>query len=366
MKRRMLRNLSLCIVIIILISMFGGCTQKTSTNPDAKGLESPGTMIAETSTASVSPQVGDSQPVISSPEADDTPQPLDFTWKPHVFSDIYLKVYGEVMEQTFYAMVDAVMTGAESFPCPDEETMYNIRTVSNVCFPPYAALVSEIYFKEGAVYLTYAHDNKQREELLDEFIDQVTNIIMESGIMECDSPEATAISIYHYYSQIIMYDYSALNDDVLVDVSSYRAIVELSGICQSFAPAYAYLCLQNGIDAVDTGGMNESFEAHDWTLLTLDGKYYYADPTYEDGSDGQGLRYFGMTAEQRESEGGYIAENYNVGSTNELWGRDIDVTDERFSPLWEAAWVDSMNRSDNGLQIQCVREDGTQFEFIVK
>ncbi len=365
MHRRMLKNLSLCIVIIMLISMFGGCTQKTSTNPDANELESPGTVIAETSTASVSPQVGDSQPVISPPEADDTPQPLNFTWKPHVFSDIYLEVYGEVMEQTLYAMVDAVMTGAESFPCPDEETMYNIRTVSDVCFPPYTALVSGIYFKEGAVYLTYAYDNKQREELLNQFINQVTTII-KSAVMEGDSSEAAAISIYHTYSGMIVYDYSAADDNVIVDVSSYRAITELSGICQSFAPAYAYLCLQNGIDAVNTGGMNESFEAHEWTLLTLDGKYYYADPTYENGSEGQGLRYFGMTAAQRELEGGYIAENYNVGNTNELWGSEIDVTDERFSPLWGATWVDSMQRTNVGLQIQCVQADGTRFEFIVK
>lgn len=365
MYRRMLKNLSLCIVIIMLISMFGGCTRETSTNPDVKGSESPGTPISETPTASMPPKE-DIKPVISTPKADDTPQPLDFTWKPHVFSDIYLKVYGEEMQQTFYAMVDAVMTGAESFSCPDEQTMYNIGTVANVCFPPYSILVSGIHYNEGAVYLTYVHDNKKREELLDEFIDQVTNIVMGSGIMEGDSPEVAAILIYHYYSQIIMYDYSATDDDVMVDVSSYRAIGELSGICQSFGAAYAYLCLQGGIDAVITGGLNESFVAHDWTLLTLDGNYYYADPTYENGYGGQGLRYFGMTAAKRESEDGYIAEDYNVGNTNELWGRDIDVTDETFSPLWEATLVESMQRTNDGLKIQCVKEDGTQFEFIVK
>lgn len=365
MNRGISKYISLCLVFIMFISILSGCIGKVSAPLDHEDVESPEAMSSETSIEQSPLASGDILPVISFPEADDTPQPLNFTWKPHVFSDIYLKVYGEEMEQTLYAMVDAVMTGTESFSCPDEETMYNIKTVSDVCFPPYTALVSGIYFKEGTVHLTYTHDNEQREKILDQFIKQVTTII-QSAVMEGDSPEVAAISIYHTYSGMIVYDYSAIDNDVFVDVSSYRALTELGGICQSFAPAYAYLCLQNDIDAVNTGGMNESFAAHDWTLLMLNGKYYYADPTFENGYGGQGLRCFGMTAAQRELEGGFIAENYNIGNTNELWGRDIDVTDERFSALWDASWVDSMQRTNDGLQIQCLRADGTQFEFIVE
>ncbi|MGI6004979.1 MAG: hypothetical protein ACOX88_06150 [Christensenellales bacterium] len=79
-----------------------------------------------------------------------------------------------------------------------------------------------------------------------------------------------------------------------------------------------------------------------------------------------GLRYFGMTAQRRELEGGYIADRYNITNTNVLWGRDIDVTDERFAPLWEASFVASLQRRDGALHIQCEQEDGTPFEFIVK
>ncbi len=365
MNKKIIKYLSLYLVFIIFISIFGGCTGKIPVATESEEPESPGTAIAETPITSTSPEAGDSQPVVSSPEADDVPQPLDFTWQPHVFSDIYQKVYGEKMQQTLYAMVDAVMTGAESFPCPDEETMYSLKTVADVCFPPYSILFSGINFRDGAVHVTYANDPEQHKQLLNQFIEQVS-LIIRSAVMEGDSPGMAAISLYHAYSGMITYDYSAIDNEVFVDVSSYRALAELSGICQSFGPAYAYLCLQCGIDAVNAGGLNESFVAHDWTMLTLDGKYYYADPTFENGYGGLGLRCFGMTAAQREFEGGYIAEDYNIGNTNEIWGRDIDVTDERFDLLRYATWVESMQRENDGLHIQCVAADGTPFEFIVE
>ncbi len=344
MNKKISKLLLVCITIILFASMITGCTDNESSPA-----ESGDSFLTNTSTI---------QPTTSE-------QPIDYTWESHVYSDIYHQVYGEDVEQTYYALMDAITAGDQSISCPDEETMYNVDWIMPNLFPPYHKLVSGLSFEDGILYINYSTNNEQRQQLINEFKKQVATIIKSSGIMEGDSPEMIAIELYHYYSQIIAYDYDALDDESLTDVSSYRAIMELSGICQSFAPAYAYLCLQCGVDAVSTGGLSDSSQAHEWTQLTFDGKYYYADPTFENGEGGIGLRYFGMTAAQRELQGGYIAKDYNIGGTNLLWGRDIDVTDERFSPLWEANIAD-IQRKNGALYIQCESIDGTQFEFVVE
>lgn len=343
MSIKISKLLSVCITIILFTSIITGCTDTASTP-----VESDDSFLTNTPTT---------QPATFE-------QPINYNWDPHVYSDIYRQAYGEDVEQTYYALMDAIVAGDQSISCPDVETMYNVDWIMPSLFPPYYKIVSGLTFEDGKIYINYSTNDEQREQLINQFKEQVKTIIESSGVMEGDSPEMIAIELYHYYSQIISYDYDAMDDESLIDVSSYRAIMELSGICQSFAPAYAYLCLQCGIDAVTTGGLSET-EAHDWTLLTLDGKYYYSDPTFENGDGGIGLRYFGMTAAQRESQGGYIAKDYNIGGTNVLWGRDIDVTDERFAPLWEANIVD-IQRKNGSLHIQCERIDGTQFEFVVE
>jgi len=174
------------------------------------------------------------------------------------------------MENRFYTLVDTVMAGSAEMACPDEETMYELETVARMCFPPYTALVSGASFSDGAIRFEYTVDDAQRSRLMEAFEAQVTALV-SGAVREGDSPAMAAVALYHSYAGLVMYDYEAVQSDSVVDVTPYRAIMELTGICQSFAPAYAYLCLQCGIDAAPAGGLSESNEAHEWTLLSLDG-----------------------------------------------------------------------------------------------
>lgn len=345
------KNLSLICACVIFISMISGCSENAKSPKGTGEPQSATVPIAE-------------QPT-TSPEPTATQKPLDFTWKTHVYSETFRKVYGGETEKVYYTFIDAILNGSECFACPDEETMYTISTIAGTCFPPFVALISDLSYKDGAVFLSFALNAEQHKQVLDQFEKQIAMII-QSAVVEGDSPEMATISLYHSYSGMITYDYVAVDNDVIVDVSCYRALTELTGICQSFAGAYAYLCLQCGIEAVSVGGMTEAFEAHEWTMLTLDDQYYYMDPTFENATGGTGLRYFGMTALQRELEGGFIADEYNIGNTNVLWGREIDVVAERFAPLWEATNIIDMERKNGILHIQCERIDGTQFTFVVE
>lgn len=293
------------------------------------------------------------------------PQPISFTWSPFVYSDIYRDLYGEAVERDYAHLVEALTTREERFICESPERFSILENLARSLFPPYAALISGMEFENGKIAVSYVYEEAEHRRQLTAFANQITALVQDA-VMEGDSSAVAAIALYHSYSKKVLYDHEAASNEVMVDVSPYRALTQLEGICQSFAGAYAYLCLQLGIDAVPAGGLNRDVtEAHEWTLLRLDGEYYYADPTFENGVGSFGLRYFGMTAAQRELEGDFPAADYNIGNTNILWGRDISVTDERFAPLWEAASVIELYRGPGATRVYCRREDGSSFSFLI-
>jgi transglutaminase-like putative cysteine protease len=181
----------------------------------------------------------------------------------------------------------------------------------------------------------YVSESKeQHEAFISNFVENVS-VIIENNIMQNDNDLIKAISLYRAFSSSVSYNYDAACSDIIVDVSPYNAIVNHNGICQSFAGAYTYLLLQVGIDANTCTGMTyDSSIAHEWTILKLDDKYYYADPTFENSETaGYGLKYFGITTTEREAIGHFDPEYYNIGVTNEIWARDYDISDIRFESL---------------------------------
>ena len=72
-------------------------------------------------------------------------------------------------------------------------------------------------------------------------------------------------------------------------------IVDHKGVCESYAKIYSLLLTYNHIDNIFVTGMAGT-EAHAWNLLKFDdGKYYYADSTWDDtngSSNGDDTSYF--------------------------------------------------------------------------
>lgn len=58
-------------------------------------------------------------------------------------------------------------------------------------------------------------------------------------------------------------------------------------VCEGYARAYQYLCQRAGIQALYRTGYaypNDNIPVmHAWNILRIDGKYYYCDPTFDDG-----------------------------------------------------------------------------------
>ena len=337
--------MSLIVVLLLLASMGTTACNKADTTPvqdtpTAQNVDTP-------DTPAVNPELA----------------PWIIEWNPHASSWIYASVYGEATMKVYHDLIDAIESGAESVPCKDGQTFSWVFTVLHEQYPLYAPLLSDIGFDEqtGLAMLSYAMEQDERQSLIADFQLRVQEIVSECIYDDYNEVERAA-ALHEYLSHYFIFDHEAADSDY-ADVTPYRAIMTGEGICQSFTGVYTYIALQIGIDAASVSGSTPDFSfSHEWNVVTFDGVSFYLDVTFENG-DGYGLRYFGITGAQREAEGGFEEEFFNIGNSNEFWGRDFPVTDERFSPLWSAVYLEGFDREDGRLVALCIDENGDPFTF---
>ena len=290
--------------------------------------------------------------------------PAAFTWDPHTDS-AYLEEYmGQERLERYHSWVDALLAGEERVPCDDWEDLDVLTGTLRATFPPFTALVEDYSMDEEGVVLTYTGTPEEREALLTAFAGRMETLV-EASVREGDTPLMAALALYHDFAASVVYDEAGMEDNYEGDLSTYQGIMEGTGICQTFAPAWAYLAMAVGLDCIGVGGLDDVEEnAHDWAAFRLDGEDFFADPTFENGEGGQGLRYFGMTADQRAASG-YPLENVSVG-WNMADGGDLHhLTDPRFAPLWEAAQVQEIRRPGENMELDCLDDRGDQFTLVI-
>ena len=363
MRKAFIKMATVAICMALILSILSGC-QSDDSGTDSRSRKASAWTSSSTQKETES-TTGETTPVDTQETQAETEVLFEYSWNPHVFSQIDREAIGEEAELFFYDLIDAVMAGEATVPCADQALLWDLDLAISMFFPPFYFIVSDSVYQDGEVLLTYRLNDEQREKLLSDFSQQIETLVNYAGLLEEDSQTIRAIKLYRMYSGLISYDYAALDNEIVTDVSCYRGLMELEGICQSFASAYAYLCLQVGVEATSASGMSPEV-AHEWTILMLDNKYYYADPTFESGDGGYELKYFGMTAEKRELAGEFVADEYNIGNSNDVWGKDIDVTDKTFTPLWEAVYIVEVNQKNGMLTLTCEKADGSVFEYEVK
>ncbi len=127
-----------------------------------------------------------------------------------------------------------------------------------------------------------------------------------------------AVALYNMLEEYVEYDYSAIGVDVtdsqgMMAYSAYGAIVNGKAVCEGYAEAYQYLLQRLGIQSYIVTGQSKEGGNHEWNLLRLDGKYYYADITWDDVGRPDELHhsYFSITTE-RLLEGHIIEDPYGL------------------------------------------------------
>lgn len=293
-------------------------------------------------------------------ESDNDVPYVSAEWQPFVYSEFYREALGEQVQLDFECLVEAIMAGTAQIEV-SEEFWANVHNLIPPLFPPYYQVVEDSNYSKGTLTLTYYDD---REQTLNEFGARVEEIINNS-VCEGDTDIMKALAIYNYLTPRFVYDYSAVGD-VYADVTPYRAIMEYEGICQSFANGYTYLCMQVGLNATVAQGINEKIQNHEWSMVMLDGEWYYFDPTFDQALSS--LIYFGFTKNYRAEVDEYPLAWQNVGLLDKYLGDTFDgIDDQRFEYL-HVLDSEVKLRRENGQMIVSGTStaDGQQYEFVVE
>ena len=355
---------SVILLIALFIVVFAGC----GTKPEPDRNSSSAVYESETVGDTISEETeGSENSEEESNNSNDSAsvKPVSYTWNPSVYNKAYIEYLGEDTEIMYHEMVSAILNREAGFACSMKyyEQLYPIIST---CFPCAERIVSfgfldvedesvDFTDQQGTVSLEYLISEEEQNSILKEFGARVEDLIC-SSVCTGDSDTVSAIAVYNRFCQNLIYDYDAAEEDSQDDVSPYRAIMESSGICQSFAPAYAHLCVQLQIPACSTGGLNaDNTQSHEWTQLKLDGIYYYADPTWQ--TDG-GLNWFGFTSEYRETHDDYPASMQNIGELNLYRADEVPVGDDRFDELRNCIYNVEITREGNTLTIHANDESG--------
>ena len=140
----------------------------------------------------------------------------------------------------------------------------------------------------------------EHQAVLDKILSEADDML--SGVTPEMSDAEKARAIYHALCSRMTYDDSALLDFERKD--SYFAYLENSGVCITFANVYNQLLTQVGIKTTLAQCDYTATMGHAWSIITIDGKDYFCDPTFELSYDsGEGYRFFGMTYAERVADG---------------------------------------------------------------
>ena len=298
-----------------------------------------------------------------------TVEAVEFGWNPYALSGFVSALYDHRFPVDFNAMVGAILQGEDYFYCADLNNISRLTQHGEDIFPPYSKIVANIFYSDGIGQIIYKVSDAERIEILNQF-DRSISYMIEQSVKVNDDPVTTAIALYRAYTYQIMYDYDAITNAESImqntDLSAYRALTEYSGQADSFAAGYAYLLNQVGVKAIHAGAVSDSNVSHAWTLLELDGRYYYADPCWETQAGGLGLQFFGLTAQQRYAQGMFRNDRVNIGHSNILWANGLDISDTRFEPLQQFTTVDGLLRSDGNLVIHGRNAQGEKIHYTVE
>ena len=231
------------------------------------------------------------------------------------------EIYGDAC-----GLVDAI-NGYSGFYAVDADTAALLADNIFFSYPPAALCGFEAV--DGGISITYSCGESEFYEKLDEFFAKVRKIL-DDTVSSDMSELRIALELYRYVTTNVSYfsvDYTESQ------TSAYSALTSGRTICYGFADAYDYLLRQSGISAELVFGERSDGEEHGWSLVTIGGKRYHCDPTWEKSSKthGLGLLYFGMSDGVRlyyTNSHAYIGK----GAAKTAYGW-TDCTDETFEKI---------------------------------
>lgn len=236
-------------------------------------------------------------------------------------------------------------------------------------FPIFHADTRNAQYTDDVISWEYSSTAEEHQKIIVDFEAQINDYFR--CLKKGDNEIVRAIELYRYYTSQITYDYSLYNNgewlgDANFDNSSgYYGLINKTGVCQSFSWAYCFLLAQANIDAYAVAGGEAPANSHQWTMLKLDNKWYFADPTFDVG--GFSLKHFGQTMIERENDGYAAKTMFYLGSDTYPVKGVFDLSDERFQKLhilFEKDFILSykVDRSICGIRYIVMEDSGAEIE----
>lgn len=223
-----------------------------------------------------------------------------------MLSEETLQLMGNDFASFYCDFVDAFLCYRSEVPCPEKRFAEMLSTVIYYDFPLFHACAEPFeFFKDydpetNTIQLRYRYSKTEHDQLLTRFLKAADELLATATPDMSDVEKARAI--YHELCTRMVYDDSALEDFDRKD-SSF-AYLHNSGVCITFANVYNQLLTQVGIKTTLAICDYTATMGHVWSVVTLDGKDYFCDPTFELSYDnGSGYRFFGMSYADRTKDG---------------------------------------------------------------
>lgn len=158
------------------------------------------------------------------------PDEFEYEFEPHVISEEYRTIYGEGIEEEFYAFCDAILMKENTFTCRSKERFHQLLAISNSCFPLAQELIDkdETTVENGICHLTYHYDEEKTEEIILSFRNKVSDVI-RTAIPYEEPDSIKAMELFTAVTEKDTYDESYTLDDSL-KIRSYRSIMNDIGI----------------------------------------------------------------------------------------------------------------------------------------
>ncbi|MEE1279289.1 MAG: transglutaminase domain-containing protein [Oscillospiraceae bacterium] len=294
----MKKTLSWLVILCIIVPMcFVSCAKKDEGGTSAV---SSGISYQETS-SEIAKTEGDGE--------------FTFAFDPYVLP---LEIKSALGSTSYYkAFVDAVLASEERVSVPSRDYYDKIRFAMGECFP-FSALVSGYRYdnEKNQILISYNYTQTHIEKINN--FEKSVQEIFDECVKNTDGDVMAAISLYSWISQnITITQDNTVSDKPNDDTASseiasdeteytqddeneiksdiYNTLIEKKGTAASVASLYNFLLMQLGIECKTVSGWNsQSYKT--WNMLELDSKWYHCDITSEQKeTDGEGLKYFGMT-----------------------------------------------------------------------
>ena len=170
------------------------------------------------------------------------------------------------------------------------------------------------FYSDGYVnYCTFNYTftyytNAEQEQAVGEKIDEV---VASFGFTAATTDYEKIEAVYSYICANTDYDYAGLKDSSnTIKYSAYGALINGLSVCQGYANLFYRFMLELNIDCRIITGRSRN-ENHAWNIVKLDGAYYYADATWDEGATF--FRYF-LKCEEHFTEhvrnGEYLEESF--------------------------------------------------------